>query len=47
VVVGALQKAGLIRYIHARMTILDRRGLEAASCECYATIKREFDRLGL
>ena len=46
-VAGILQKAGLIRYIHARMTILDRRGLEAASCECYATIKGEFDRLGL
>ena len=46
-VAGALQQAGFIRYTRARMTILDRRGLEAASCECYATIKAEFDRLGL
>jgi len=42
-----LQQAKLIRYIHAKVTILNRRGLEAMSCECYATIKTEFDRLGL
>jgi Mn-dependent DtxR family transcriptional regulator len=47
VVARTLQDAGLIRYTHARVTILDRRGLEAASCECYATVKAEFDRLGL
>jgi CRP-like cAMP-binding protein len=47
VVAGTLQKAGLIKYSHARVTILDREGLEAASCECYATVKEEFDRLGL
>ena len=47
VVAGAIQKAGLIKYSHGRMTILDRRGLEAASCECYATVKEHFDRLGL
>ena len=29
------------------MTILNRRGLEAASCECYVTVKAHFDRLGL
>lgn len=46
-VARSLQDAGLIRYTHARMSILDRRGLEAASCECYATVKAEFDRLGL
>ena len=46
-VARALQQAGLIRYTHVRMTIIDRSGLEAASCECYATIKTEFDRLGL
>jgi CRP-like cAMP-binding protein len=46
-VARSLQKAGLIRYTHARMTILDRPGLEAKSCECYSTIKTEFDRLGL
>jgi CRP-like cAMP-binding protein len=47
VVARSLQDAGLIRYTHARMTIIDRSGLEAASCECYATVKSEFDRLGL
>ena len=47
VVARTLQEAGLIRYTHARLTILDRPGLEAASCECYATVKAAFDRLGL
>ena len=46
-VAGTLQKAGLVRYTHARMTILDRAGLEAASCECYSTVKTAFDQLGL
>ena len=46
-VARALQQQGLIRYTHARMTSVDRKGLEAASCECYATVKSEFDRLGL
>jgi CRP-like cAMP-binding protein len=43
----SLQKAGLIKYIHGRITIVDRKGLERASCECYATVKAHFDRLGL
>jgi CRP-like cAMP-binding protein len=47
VVARGLQKAGLIRYIHGRVTVVNRRGLEAKSCECYATVKTEFDRLGL
>jgi CRP-like cAMP-binding protein len=46
-VAGSLQKAGLIRYVHGRITIVDRKGLEAVSCECYATVKEHFDRLGL
>jgi hypothetical protein len=46
-VAGTLQKAGLISYVHGRITISDRQGLEAASCECYATVKEHFDRLGL
>jgi CRP-like cAMP-binding protein len=47
VVAGTLQKAGLIRYTHGRITIVDRKNLEAASCECYGTVKAQFDRLGL
>ena len=40
-----LQKAGLIQYSRGRITILDRPGLEARTCECYAVVKREYDRL--
>jgi hypothetical protein len=40
-----LQQAGLIRYVRGHITILDRQGLEAASCECYQVVKTEFDRL--
>src|SRR5688572_18395386 len=42
---GALQDAGLIHYSRGRITILDRPGLEARVCECYAVVKKEFDRL--
>ncbi len=42
---GALQRAGLIRYMRGNVTMLDRRGLMARSCECYGVSKREFDRL--
>src|SRR3954447_5942539 len=42
---GALQKAGLIRYVRGRIRVLDRAGLEAASCECYRFIRAEYDRL--
>lgn len=45
VVAGMLQKAGLISYSRGRMTILDRPGLEEVSCECYQSIKAEFDRV--
>lgn len=39
-----LQRAGLIKYSRGRITILDRVGLEAASCECYEHIRLEFAR---
>jgi CRP-like cAMP-binding protein len=44
-VAGTLQKDGLINYHRGKITILDRKGLEAACCECYAVIARELDRL--
>jgi hypothetical protein len=44
-VAGALQKAGLIRYTHGHVRVLDRRGLEAASCECYPAMRAQYDRL--
>lgn len=42
---GILQAAGLIRYQRGHVTILDREGLEAVSCECYGTIKAALDRV--
>jgi CRP-like cAMP-binding protein len=42
---GKLQEAELIRYRRGRITVLDRPGLEARSCECYHVVKAEFDRL--
>lgn len=42
---GHLQAAGLIHYVRGDITILNRRGLEKASCECYQVVKTEFDRL--
>ncbi len=40
-----LQRAGLIRYVRGRITVLDQAGLEKRSCECYAVVKKEYDRL--
>jgi CRP-like cAMP-binding protein len=40
-----LQEAGLIRYSRGRIHVLDRTGLEQRSCECYAVVKKEYDRL--
>jgi len=42
---GKLQKAGLISYHRGHITVIDRPGLEARVCECYAVVKREYDRL--
>jgi CRP-like cAMP-binding protein len=40
-----LQRAGLIKYARGHITVLDRPGLEARTCECYNVVKREYDRL--
>ena len=40
-----LQRAGLIRYARGHISVLDRPGLERRSCECYAVVKNEYDRL--
>jgi CRP-like cAMP-binding protein len=40
-----LQQDGLIRYSRGRITVLDRSGLEKRTCECYAVVKKEYDRL--
>ena len=42
---GNLQNAGLIQYTRGRITVVDRAGVEARCCECYAVVKRESDRL--
>ena len=42
---GNLQKAGLIEYRRGHITVLNRAGLQARACECYAVVKKEFDRL--
>jgi CRP-like cAMP-binding protein len=39
------QQAGLIRYGKGRMTVTDREGLEAAACECYGAVRRQFEQL--
>jgi len=42
---GALQTAGLIRYSRGKVQIVDRAGLEQASCPCYEIVRASFDRL--
>jgi hypothetical protein len=42
---GNLQKAGLIDYRRGHIRVLDRPGLEARVCECYAVVRREYERL--
>lgn len=44
---GVLQDAGLIEYSRGHVKIIDRKGLEAAACECYCLIYDEFERLNV
>ena len=45
VAAGILQKAGVVHYARGCVTVLDRAGLEAASCGCYGAVRRQFERL--
>jgi CRP-like cAMP-binding protein len=45
VAAGALQKAGLIRYAHGHIAVLDRPGLEGAACECYGIVRQQFEQM--
>lgn len=47
VAIGILERAGLIAHGRGRITVTDRKGLEAASCECYGAIKRRENILSL
>jgi CRP-like cAMP-binding protein len=42
---GNLQRAGFIRYRRGHIAVLERSGLEATACECYAVVKKELARL--
>jgi CRP-like cAMP-binding protein len=42
---GRLQKAGLIRCTRGHILVLDREGIEKRTCECYAAVEKEYDRL--
>jgi len=42
---GNLQRAGVISYRRGHISVLDRAGLESRSCECYAVVKKELNRL--
>ena len=44
-VAGKLQRAGLIKYRRGDIEVIDRKGLVAKVCECYAVVKKEYDRL--
>jgi CRP-like cAMP-binding protein len=44
-VAGKLQRSGYISYRRGHISVLDRDGLEACSCECYAVVKKEVERL--
>jgi CRP-like cAMP-binding protein len=44
---SALKKAGLIRYVRGQLTVVDRCGLESASCDCYKTIRQAYVNVGI
>ncbi|MDB5841865.1 MAG: Crp/Fnr family transcriptional regulator [Herminiimonas sp.] len=44
VIAHTFQQSGLIRYTRGKFTILDRKGMEEASCECYSAVRLQFER---
>ena len=42
---GGLQEAQLVRYVRGRVSVIDRAGLERASCECYGVVRAQYERL--
>lgn len=42
---GGLQDAQLVRYVRGRVSVIDRAGLERASCECYGVVRAQYERL--
>jgi len=44
-VLGPLRDQGLISYSRGAITVLNRKGLEGAACECYRSVNEEYDRL--
>ena len=42
---SSLRDAGLIKYVRGKITLLDRKGLEGAVCECYSVVKEQYDRI--
>jgi CRP-like cAMP-binding protein len=45
IIAGTLQRAGLITYRRGLLRVLDREGLEAASCECYEVLKQMYGHI--
>jgi len=45
VVAATLQHAGFVRYTRGHVTVVNRKGLEAAACKCYPIVRAHFDRL--
>jgi hypothetical protein len=44
-IIGDLQRAGIIRSSHGRLIIANRAALEGVSCECYAAVRRKYESL--
>lgn len=40
-----MQESGLIKYARGKITMLDRKGIEAVACECYQVVKKQYDRM--